>query len=482
MTIRAADKSAPENTLQFDHRNAIVKGMNKKLYVKELSYMEDSVGYFQQLRDLPLPVWLDSNGSRRGRYDILSANPAQWLDSRAGSTTLYAGNGSKTFSAEPLGVVTELLRKADYPAHSELPFSGGAIGFLSYDLGRRYARLPTTARCDYAVPDCVIGLYDWALVQDRLQRRCYFVCQQLDENARTALRLLATASEQHEGNTTFTLNSELQSAFTYAQYAAAFSKVQNYIRAGDCYQINLAQRYTASYQGDPAALYLKLREQSSAPFAAYFGCGDTAIASFSPERFISVKQGRITTQPIKGTAPRDPDAEQDVANANWLCNSAKDKAENLMIVDLLRNDIGKSCAIGSISVPRLFELQSFDAVHHLVSTVEGQLCRDLHALDALRAAFPGGSITGAPKLRAMEIIDELEPYQRSAYCGSMFYAGYDGNMDSSIMIRTILCHAGQLFCWGGGGIVADSTVEAEYQEIEDKIGRLLRGLRSKYSV
>ncbi len=453
--------------------------MNKNLYVKELRYTQDSVGYFNQLRDLAMPVWLDSNGSRSGRYDILSANPTQWLQSRAGSTTLYTSNGSTTCSAEPLGVVTELLRQADYPAHSELPFSGGAIGFLSYDLGRRYARLPTTASCDDAVPDCIVGLYDWALIQDRQQRCCHFVCQQLDDNARTALRLLSAASEQSEHEASFALDSELKSAFSYAQYAAAFSKVQNYINAGDCYQINLAQRYTASYLGDPAALYLNLRKQSSAPFAAYFGCGDTTIASFSPERFISVSDGKITTQPIKGTAPRDPDAEQDAANANWLRNSEKDKAENLMIVDLLRNDIGKSCETGSIKVPQLFELQSFDAVHHLVSTVEGQLCRDLHALDALRAAFPGGSITGAPKLRAMEIIDELEPYPRGAYCGSMFYAGYDGNMDSSIMIRTILCHAGQLYCWGGGGIVADSTVAAEYQEIEDKIGRLLRGLQDQ---
>ncbi len=455
--------------------------MKNRLYVKELRYMEDSADYFDKLRGMPLLVWLDSNGSARGRYDILSAAPRRWLDASAGVTRLNNATESKTFAAEPLGVLTDLLSSAEYASHPALPFSGGAIGYLSYDLGRCYERLPTTASADYKLPDCIIGLYDWALVQDHQLRKSRFVCQRLDDSAQHALNLLEELSEPQRSGApaTFALTSELCAAWSYAEYARAFDQVQNYIRAGDCYQINLSQRYSARYQGDPAALYLKLRAQTSAPFSTYFRFGDTSIVSFSPERFLSIRDGRVTTQPIKGTAARATDPAADAANAQWLRDSEKDRAENLMIVDLLRNDIGKTCAPGSVTVPQLFELQSFAAVHHLVSTVQGKLRAELHALDALRAAFPGGSITGAPKLRAMEIIEELEPYRRSVYCGSMFYAGYDGNMDSSIMIRTILCHAGQLYFWGGGGLVADSTVAAEYQEIEHKIGRLLKTLRAQ---
>lgn len=459
--------------------------MKNRLYVKELRYTEDSTGYFNKLHDLPLPVWLDSNGSARGRYDILSASPGQWLSASAGVTRLGSAIGSKTFAEEPLGVLTRLLSHADHESHPELPFSGGAIGYLSYDLGRCYERLPNTALNDYTLPDCIIGVYDWALVQDHKLRKSHFVCQHLDAGAQSALNRLEELAEANDTTapTHFALTSELCGAWSYAEYSRAFDQVQDYIQAGDCYQINLSQRYSARYQGDPAALYLKLRKQTSAPFSAYFGCddiaghGDCSIVSFSPERFLNVQGKLIATQPIKGTAPRAADPATDAANAQWLLDSEKDRAENLMIVDLLRNDIGKSCEPGSINVPQLFELQSFAAVHHLVSTVQGRLRPDLHPLDALRSAFPGGSITGAPKLRAMEIIEELEPYRRSVYCGSMFYAGYNGNMDSSIMIRTILCDAGELYCWGGGGIVADSTVAAEYQEIEDKIGRLLKTLR-----
>ena len=458
--------------------------MKNRLYVQELRYVEDGSAYFHALLDLPLPVWLDSNNSARGRYDILSAAPRQWLTANATASHYHTASHSEMIAQEPLAVLTRLLQQADFKEHIDLPFCGGAIGYLSYDPGRSSTSTPTAACHDFAVPDCVVGIYDWALVQDHTLCKSHFVCQHLDADAQIALqRLTEAAVEETVAPRDFALTSELCGAWSYPDYARAFARVQSYIQAGDCYQINLAQRYSASYQGDPAALYLQLRKQTSAPFSAYFGCGsvtnggDCSIVSCSPERFLSVQGRQIATQPIKGTAPRSQDSAHDAANAQWLLNSEKDRAENLMIVDLMRNDIGKSCEPGSISVPQLFELQSFAAVHHLVSTIEGRLRPELHALDALRAAFPGGSITGAPKRRAMEIIEELEPYRRSVYCGSMFYAGYNGNMDSSIMIRTILCNDGQLYCWGGGGIVADSTVAAEYQEIDDKIGSLLKVLR-----
>jgi para-aminobenzoate synthetase component 1 len=229
--------------------------------------------------------------------------------------------------------------------------------------------------------------------------------------------------------------------------------------------------------GDPLLAYLRLRQTSHSPFSAYLASGpDAAVLSLSPERFLSVTNGVVLTQPIKGTRPRGRTPDEDRQLAESLRTSAKDRAENLMIVDLLRNDLGSRCETGSVQVQSLFELQSYTAVHHLVSSVTGRLRRGDHALALLRACFPGGSITGAPKIRAMEIIDELEPDHRSVYCGSVVWTGFDGNMDSSIAIRTLLCESGHIYCWGGGGIVADSDGDQEYQETLDKISLLISTL------
>ncbi|MDF5303005.1 aminodeoxychorismate synthase component I, partial [Vibrio parahaemolyticus] len=257
-----------------------------------------------------------------------------------------------------------------------------------------------------------------------------------------------------------------------------FDKVQEYLLSGDCYQINLAQRFNAPYQGSEWQAYLKLESANQAPFSAFIRMPESSILSISPERFLELKDRVIETKPIKGTRPRSEDPKQDNANAHDLQTAEKDQAENLMIVDLLRNDIGRVASPGSVHVPKLFDIESFPAVHHLVSTIRANLDEQYSPADLLRACFPGGSITGAPKVRAMQIIEELEPHRRSAYCGSIGYISRHGRMDTSITIRTIVAENHKLYAWAGGGVVADSDCASEYQETLDKLSKILPALQS----
>jgi len=257
---------------------------------------------------------------------------------------------------------------------------------------------------------------------------------------------------------------------------------KHYIAEGDCYQVNLAQRFSAKAHGDGWVAYQKLREISPAPFMAYMNFGDLQVLSGSPERFLQLTDKHVETRPIKGTRPRSDDVLQDQSYAQELQQSIKDKAENLMIVDLLRNDISKNCEIGSVKADKLFQLQSFANVHHLVSIITGKLKQGKTAIDLLRGCFPGGSITGAPKLRAMQIIEELEPHRRGVYCGAIGYIGFDGNMDTNITIRTAVyatdAHGeGEISFYAGGGIVADSILEKEYDETLDKASSMLKTMQ-----
>jgi para-aminobenzoate synthetase component 1 len=275
----------------------------------------------------------------------------------------------------------------------------------------------------------------------------------------------------------FKINSALQSNMDYTQYGTAFNRVKQYIHEGDCYQVNLAQRFSAQASGDAWSAYLALRNISPAPFMSYLNLDDghssLQVLSASPERFLQVHGKHVETRPIKGTRPRSDNADEDASNANDLQNSPKDRAENLMIVDLLRNDISKVCETGSVRADKLFALESFANVHHLVSTVTGKLAEEQTAIDLLRACFPGGSITGAPKLRSMEIIEELEPNCRGLYCGSIGYIGFDGNMDTNIAIRTAVYSHDEIRFYAGGGVVADSELDKEYRETLDKASSML---------
>jgi len=370
-----------------------------------------------------------------------------------------------------------------------LPFAGGALGYWGYDLARKmYAdvagnagHLPPIAsdkapeKAPDKTPAMAIGIYDWALVLDHQQQTARLVSHRRFAKTTELLpqllrRLQSNPQLPHD---TFRVQGKITSNFTPDSYAAAFARVQDYLHAGDCYQINLAQCFSAAASGDALGAYLTLRSLSPAPYSAFLNLPHTQILCASPERFLRVQSGRVETRPIKGTRPRSSNAFQDRQLADELRDHPKDRAENLMIVDLLRNDLGKSSVPGSVHVPKLFEVESFANVHHLVSTVEGRLAEGRDALHVLRDCFPGGSVTGAPKLRAMQIIGQLEPNRRGIYCGAIGYVGFDGNMDSNIVIRALVYSGNKIRCWAGGGIVADSEVAAEYQETLDKASAML---------
>ena len=432
-------------------------------YSLTLPYQPDATGYFAALVGLPCAAWLDSGGM--GRFDILTAAPHH---------TLVLDEAT-----DPFDLIRHELGER-VPSQNDVPFAGGALGYWSYDLARRMTSPQGLHGQDAGqLPVMAVGIYDWALVLDHQQHTARLVSHQRypETSALLTQILQRLQASLRLPDDNFRVQGKVACNFTKQSYAAAFFAVQDYLQSGDCYQINLAQRFSAAATGDAASAYLKLRELSPAPYSAFLDFPGVQILCASPERFISVDHGRVESKPIKGTRPRDSDPQRDQQLADELRQHPKDRAENLMIVDLLRNDLGKHCAPGSVRVPKLFEVESYSNVHHLVSTVQGVLAEGRDALDMLQGCFPGGSITGAPKLRAMQIIEQLEPDMRGVYCGAIGYVGFDGNMDSNIVIRTLVYSDGEIRCWAGGGIVADSQCEAEYQETLDKASAMLALLR-----
>ncbi len=408
-----------------------------------------------------------------GRFDILVANPVATIITSGDNTTVAKGDESFESKDDPF-LLLDTLQSECLPKIQpidDLPFVGGALGYFSYDLGRRVESLPLQAEKDIRSPDMAVGIYEWALICDHHLKKATLI----GVSAQSQWEWLSSVAEVQKRDD-FSLVSSWQSNLSKSEYVTRFNQVQDYLQAGDCYQINLAQRFSANYEGSEWLAYLKLEEQNKAPFSAFVRMENSAIISISPERFLQLKDGQIETKPIKGTRPRSDDPVQDEAQAQSLILAEKDQAENLMIVDLLRNDIGRVAKPGSVAVPKLFAIESFPAVHHLVSTVTAELAEDKSATDLLRACFPGGSITGAPKVRAMEIIEELEPHRRNAYCGSIGYISRCGKMDTSITIRTLVAENQNLYVWAGGGLVADSEANAEYQETFDKLSRILPAL------
>jgi len=449
----------------------------------ELPYHSDSAALFESVVDLPWAVFLDSGQHHPGqsRYDILAAQPYARLITRGNLTEIYT-EGIELSREDPFALLRRYLDMdaGCSPADAGLPFCGGAIGYFSYDLGRRLEHLPARAEDAEKLPEMAIGIYDWALVVDHQERRSWLVGQGRDPDTdikwdSLVRRFSAPAKERPRAP--FRVTSPVASNMTRESYGRAFQRIHEYIRNGDCYQVNLAQRFAAAAAGDPWLAYQALRVINPAPYSAYLSTPNAQILSASPERFLKVEAGRVETRPIKGTRPRAGHARLDADLIEALRASEKDRAENVMIVDLLRNDLSKNCAPNSVRVPKLFEVESFATVHHLVSTVTGTLAPGRDALDLLRGCFPGGSITGAPKLRAMQIIEDLEPNRRGVYCGAIGYLGFDGNMDTSIAIRTLVNSGGVIRFWAGGGIVADSRLEDEYQETFDKAAAMLKLLQ-----
>ena len=475
--------------------------------VEELTPVPDPWEVCRRLDHLPRLLFLDSAGPlpELGRYSFLAADPFAWLESRRGAVTWTTAGASETEHGDPFTALEHRL--AAYriePLPSLPPFQGGAAGLFGYDLCHHIERLPRPARDEFAVPDLALGFYDWVVAFDHVANRAWILSTGLPESnpvhrrvrARQRMEqvrhLLASDKASEKGDAALFRNGEekelrplfpvgdlpgVYSNFDRAGYLAAARRAIDYIHAGDCFQVNLAQRLLHRATLPPLELYDRLRRRNAAPFAGYFDLGEFALASASPERFLRLAAGDVETRPIKGTRPRGLTQEEDERQQWALFASAKDRAENVMIVDLLRNDLGRVCTYGSVHVEALCRLESYRTVHHLVSEVRGRLRPGLGQVDLLRAAFPGGSVTGAPKVRAMEIIAELEPTARGPYCGSLGYLGFDGSMDTNILIRTFTIGKGWIQFPVGGGIVADSTPEGEYAETLHKAEGLLRALR-----
>ena len=439
-----------------------------------LPYFTDSSTLFSAFAEQPWAIFLDSGhpNSQQGRYDIISFNPICTLVTHGSVTKITRYDETIESSLDPFDLVKAELQKPSITEY-DLPFNGGAIGYFSYDLARRLEKLPIIASDAEQIADMAIGIYTWAVIVDHHQQQSYLVGYADNDAQWQELIEQFSIIPTSQSETPFCVTSAITSNMDESTYATAFKKIKQYLKEGDCYQVNLAQRFVANCTGAPWTAYLKLRALNTAPFSCYLNLPNVQVLSSSPERFLKVTQRLVQTKPIKGTRPRKTDIFEDEQQKQSLQNSDKDKSENLMIVDLLRNDIGKTCKKGSVKVPLIFNVESYATVHHLVSTVTGVLEDDQHALDLLKTCFPGGSITGAPKIRSMEIIEELEPNRRGVYCGAIGYIGFNGNMDTNIAIRTLVHSNDTIRFWAGGGIVNDSEMADEYQESFDKAKALL---------
>ena len=446
--------------------------------IKEIKTNLNAFEIFTIFKDEKDSFILDSamDKEKLGRYSFISSNPFKTLK-------------YKNTENNPLDYLQEELNKYKTVNNTHLPFIGGAVGYLSYDLGNYIEKLPRTAIDDLNVYDLYFGLYNYVVVVDHLEEKTYIATPDLDIEKEQVIiyeiekRILKT---EKEGINSICYEEKevepikLKSNFTKREFENSVQKVKDYIRSGDIYQANLTQRFNGKTTLSSYELYRDLRKISPAPFGAYLNFDDFNILSNSPERFIKCIDRKIETRPIKGTRPRGKNKEEDLKLQEELRNSEKDRAELLMIVDLERNDIGKISKIGSVKVPELFVIEPYANVNHLVSTVVGELQDDKDVVDVIKATFPGGSITGAPKIRSMEIIDELEPTQRSVYTGSIGYIGFNGDMDLNIAIRTIIKKDQDVYFQVGGGMTWGSNPSDEYQETLDKAKSIMKALRGYY--
>lgn len=433
------------------------------------------------------PFILDSgmNPSRLGRYSFVGADPFLTFSSKGEICRITRhGAPEETQSGDPFTLLSKLLRQYPAKSHDRLPFVGGAVGYFGYDLCHFIEKLPRKAVDDVNIPDCFFGLYDGIYMFDHQQGTIDLVALGLDRSEAETLTRMETHLESVLKQRPQVLpyhspeRVSFQTNMTKEEYLASVRRIREYIRAGDIYQTNFTQRFDCAFTGDPVSFYATLRSLNPAPFAAYIDTGECIVVSSSPERFIRVQDGKIETRPIKGTICRGQTLAEDEQNRCALLNSEKDRAELLMIVDLERNDLSRIARTGTVRVPELFAIETYATVHHLVATVTADLRPECDLIDCVRATFPGGSITGAPKIRAMEIIDELEPTQRNVYTGAIGYLGFDGNMDLNIVIRTVVIKDKHAYLQAGGGIVWDSDPEQEYQESLIKARALMEALRS----
>lgn len=433
-----------------------------------------AIDVFKKLHHMPYSLLLDSADEKHpnAQYSFVAFMPIETIEAKNGRVQITNPKGQSVFEdINPFDAVQECLRHYRLSVLNDPglpPFQGGAAGFFGYDLGRGLEALPSIAKDNENMPDMAVGIYDQVFAYDHNTKKSTLIIQTNSEEQAQAkyqhfLKLLENPVQPETFNA---FEPDWRGNFTKSAYMKQVQRIINYIRKGDIFQANMTQRFDTELPNhfDAFSHYLNLREVSPAPFASYFNLGDIKISSSSPERFLTVQGGIVETKPIKGTAARLDDAGLNQLNMNALENSEKERAENVMIVDLLRNDLSKVCRPDAVDVIKLCALESFANVHHLVSTVRAKLRHGYCAAELLKACFPGGSITGAPKIRAMEIIEELEPTRRGPYCGSMGYIGFDDTMDTNILIRTLVYQGNSVSFQVGGGITISSVPEDEYQE------------------
>lgn len=457
-----------------------------KPFILELTE-SDPLRVFAAFEHLPYSLLFDSADRKHpdARYSFIVSHPIETIESAGEQITVTNWHEQKKIKGNPFNILKKRIKKWVQETETVRglpPFQGGAAGMFGYDLARTLEKLPSSAKGNPDMPDMAVGIYDQVITFDHHKNQTWLITHARNYNEACKKQNYLLTMIHHgpdvpvyEGEAL-----EWESNFDSASYRKTIRKTLDYIRSGDIFQANIAQRFDAALPPDlnPFAHYTRLRTVNPAPFAGYMNLGGIRIASASPERFLKLKDSCVETRPIKGTRPCLADAVRDQSSRESLQTSEKDRAENTMIVDLLRNDLSKVCRAESIRVPELCKLESFAGVHHLVSTVSGQLKEGVDAIDLLTACFPGGSITGAPKIRAMEIIEELEPTRRGPYCGAMGYIGFDGAMDSNILIRSLVYEHGAVSLQTGGGITAGSDPEAEYRECFDKAEAVFRSFES----
>ncbi len=457
-----------------------------KVFTKEIETSLSSFDLYWLFKDEEYSFFLDSgmDSEKLGRYSFIGFNPFIVFKSKNNDIELTMDGEQKYVAGDPFDILKELLSKYNMSYETEIPFVGGAVGYFSYDLCHYIEKLPRTAKDDVNIPDCFLGFYDGIIVIDHKLNKIYIISLGIKDTPKSIIDRIEYRIKEGEAKIFNTKKSfshkniKLIANMTKDEYIRSINKVRDYIESGDIYQANFTQRFECNYEESPHELYAKLRTINPAPFASFIDFGGGYIVSSSPERFVKVTDGVIETRPIKGTRPRGETEKEDKMNREELLNSEKDKAELLMIVDLERNDLGRICKTGSVKVSELFHLEKYSTVYHLVATVIGEIKEECDAIDVIKATFPGGSITGAPKIRAMEIIDELEPTQRNVYTGSIGYIGFNGDMDLNIVIRTIVCKEDKAYFQVGGGIVWDSDPELEYKESLHKAKALIKALKS----
>ncbi len=460
--------------------------------VEEIHMAPDAAWCFDAFAGRPFSFFLDSgmDPAKLGRYSFMGSDPFLVLRSRGDRVTLIRDGVEEVRRGNPFDALGELLETYTLEgSRAGIPFTGGAVGYFSYDLCHFIERLPTTAIDDLQLPECYLAFYDAAVVFDHLENKTYLVSTgfpELEESKRKRRaeermselrsRVLLSSPPSITEEALAGKGIVLKANFSHEGYLKTVATAREYICAGDIFEVNLSQRLEVDMTIPPYELYKRLRKINPAPFANYFNFDGVSIVGASPERFLKVRGDWVETRPIKGTRPRGKTPQKDRALAESLLASTKDRAENIMIVDLERNDIGRVCRYGTVKVTELTILETYPTVFHLTSTVVGQLSEGKNRIDLLKATFPGGSITGAPKVRSMEIIDELEPTRRSVYTGSLGYLSFSGDMDLDIVIRTIIVKDGRAYFQVGGAIVYDSEPEAEYIETLDKGKALIQAL------